>query len=162
MACLCRLLLETEVIFEARALFVCPLPALYTDLPAPCTQAFSAALFLFSFDPFPSEPRCHLQSCFLCRFCFYPVTPRVSTFLCFTFLSPPGAAQLLYLVDLSCFLFLCVICVPCLWEHSAPSHLSLASAALAPNLQGAEHRKQEVQVHREPRGAGPGLSEAAC
>lgn len=39
-ACLCRLLLETEVIFEARALFVCPLPALYTDLPAPCAQAF--------------------------------------------------------------------------------------------------------------------------
>lgn len=63
---------------------------------------------------------------------------------------------------LSCFLFLCVICVPWLWEHSAPSHPSLASAALAPTLQGAEHCKREVQVHREPCGAGPGLSEAAC
>lgn len=143
-------------------LFALYLPFTRISQPLVLRLSFSAALFLFSFDPFPSEPRCHLQSCFLCRFCFYSVTPRVSTFLCFTFLSPPGAAQLLYLVDLSCFLFLCVICVPCLWEHSAPSHLSLASAALAPNLQGAEHRKQEVQVHREPRGAGPGLSEAAC
>lgn len=143
-------------------LFALYLPFTRISQPLVLRLSFSAALFLFSFDPFPSEPRCHLQSCFLCRFCFYPVTPRVSTFLYFTFLSPPGAAQLLYLVDLSCFLFLCVICVPCLWEHSAPSHLSLASAALAPNLQGAEHRKQEVQVHREPRGAGPGLSEAAC
>lgn len=143
-------------------LFALYLPFTRISQPLVLRLSFSAALFLFSFDPFPSEPRCLLQSCFLCRFCFYSVTPRVSTFLCFTFLSPPGAAQLLYLVDMSCFLFLCVICVPCLWEHSAPSHLSLASAALAPNLQGAEHRKQEVQVHREPRGAGPGLSEAAC
>lgn len=47
------------------------------------------------------------------------------------------------------FPFLCVICVPWLWEHSALSHPSLASGALGPALEGAEHPRQWVQVWRE-------------
>lgn len=61
-------------------------------------------------------------------------------FFCVLF---PRAAQLVYLeICSSCFPFLCVSFVSWLWEHGALSHPSLASGALGPALEGAEHPKQ--------------------